>query len=601
MTFTSRIALATLLPFVVAWGQAGATIYTVGNGAGCTHGTIQSAIDAADASPGYDVIRLTRSLTYEPEANTVVTDQDLSIVGGFESCTSTDSDGFKTVVSGGNVTNAPVFSITANGAAIIKIRLLSITQGNTQNYGGGIYYSGTGNLQILESDIVNNTAGYGGGIFAAATGSNAELIISGGTTISGNTALYSGGGLLLGGPLEMTMTDANTIIAFNQALGVDGITGHGGGMEVIGPAIAYLGSPGSFGLPAIYGNSARYGGGISMDSGSSDGADGLVSLFTTDPFNPISVQGNTASIHGGGIYLQPYDDGFSIAIPTLCALDFRIKDNLAEDGSAIYEDYQSIAGLGYGADVRLNQCSQSGAVGCAAGVECNVISGNGTSTVGGDPTDGAAIRLLGGSDLFASRFQMRGNVGGRAIDAEESTVYIDSCLIADNQSSRQLININSGAQTPETRIVNCTIANNTIASTDVIHAIDAFLLHDSIIDQPGNLALAYSGNLADTDVAYVLSSDTSSLPDDPTIVAGNPLFVDVANGDYHLHLSSPAVDFAPSVAGDDRDLDGQPRDQDMPGVPDFFGNRDLGAYERQQQALDCGAADTVFCDGFELL
>ena len=478
---------------------------------------------------------------------------------------------------------------------------LNITQGNTQNFGGGIYFSGNGNLQILESDIVNNTAGYGGGIFAAATGTDAELIIGGGTTISGNTALYSGGGLLIGGPLEMTMIDAGTIIAFNEALGVDGITGHGGGMEVIGPAIAYIGSPGAFGLPAIYGNSARYGGGISVDSAASDGADGAVKLFTTDPNNPVGVTSNTASIHGGGIYLQPYNDGFDIAIPTLCALDFRITDNLAEDGSAIYEDYQTNVGLAYGSYVYLNQCSQPGAVRCAAGVECNVISGNGTSTLGGDPTNGATIQLLGDSYLYASRFQMRDNVGGPVIHSEESQVYIDSCLIADNQTSTQLININSGFEASDTKIVNCTIANNTIASTDVIHAIDTFLLHDSIVYQPGNLTLAYSGNLANVDVAYVLSGDTSSLPADPSIIAGDPLFVDAANGDYHLRMSSPAVDFAPPVTGDDRDLDGLPRDQDMPGAPDVFGNRDLGAYERQQQPFDCGAADTLFCNGFDLL
>ena len=47
-------------------GNAWAAIFTVGTGAGCTHGTIQSALNAAAASAGADTVRLTRSLTYEP-------------------------------------------------------------------------------------------------------------------------------------------------------------------------------------------------------------------------------------------------------------------------------------------------------------------------------------------------------------------------------------------------------------------------------------------------------------------------------------------------------------------------------------------------------
>jgi len=605
MTFASRLAFAMSLPLAFVSVRAFAGIFTVGSDASCTHGTIQSAIDAADASSGYDVIRLTRSLTYEPEANTVVTDQDLSIVGGFENCDSSASDGFKTVVSGGNVTGQPVFRIQANGIAIIKIRLLSITQGNTADAGGGIHFEGTGVLQILESDIIGNTANYGGGIYAGATGSDAELIISAGTTISSNTALYNGGGLFIGGPLEMTMSEPNTLIAFNTALGVDGVSGHGGGLEVVGPAIAYIGSPGAFGLGTIFGNSARYGGGLSIEGSSNDDNNALVKLFTTDPLNPVAVQSNTASIHGGGIYLQPYEGVFDSSRATLCAQDFRIEDNLAEDGSGIYADYQSFAGAYGGSDVRLNQteCQHAGAVACVAGAHCNSVSGNGTSTGAGDPTDGATIRVTGDGRLVASRLAMRGNTGGRAIRASDSWTEIASCLLVDNQLSQQLIlsdgDINDGIYNAYLTIEGCTFANNGIVSTDVIRAEDNLDLSDSIIDQAGNLALAWGGDAANLHVSYVLASNTASLPADPTIVQASPVFVDPANGDYHQSMASLGVDFAPPITGDDRDLDNQPRDQNLPGAPDLFGVRDVGAYERQRQPFDCGAADTIFCNGFE--
>jgi len=601
--FAARVALL-LIPLAAVPGLAGAVlIYTVGSGEGCSHGTIQSAIDAADASPGYDVIRLTRSLTYEPEANSVVTDQDLSIVGGFETCTSPASDGIKTVVSGQGGAEEPVFRITANGAAIIKLRLLTITNGDEDGsgFGGGIYFTGTGNLEISESDITNNTAGYGGGILAVATGTNTELIIGNNTTISGNTARYSGGGIYIAGPLEMTMTAPSTIVAFNQALGEDG-SGYGGGMEVSGPAIAYIGSPGSFGLPAFYANSARYGGGISVTAGNSDGADAKVELFTTDPALPVSVTGNSASESGGGIYIKPYESFFDSAEATLCATDFRIDDNLAQEGSAIHGDDSFDGIIGYrGSTLLLNAlgCTQPSAVQCAPGVPCNTIWGNGASTVGGEPTDGAAIRMDYNGIIYAYRTDMRANRGGYAMRTTNVTTgYADGCLLADNQVSQQLIS-NEQVEFAAFSIANCTIAHNIIGSTDVIHAEDIFVLTNSIIDQPGNLALAFSGDADYLHVSNVLSSDLTSLPSDPSIVTGDPAFVDVAGGNYRLRLASPAIDFAPPVTGDDRDLDGQPRDQDMPGVPNEFGVRDLGAYERQQGPGDCGAGDTIFCDGFD--
>jgi len=64
----------------------------------------------------------------------------------------------------------------------------------------------------------------------------------------------------------------------------------------------------------------------------------------------------------------------------------------------------------------------------------------------------------------------------------------------------------------------------------------------------------------------------------------DPLFIDATNAsvgerDYHLRayvqngsvVASPAIDFAPPVAGDDRDLDDKPYDQDVPLVSDYQG------------------------------
>src|SRR5690606_17215797 len=220
--------------------------------------------------------------------------ENLNLVGGFATCTQAATDNSETVVSGAGGAADPVLRITAGTGIVVKLRHLTLTQGDEDGNGGGggIFFQGDGVLEIIESSISNNSAAYGGGIYALGTGSNAELVISASTVISGNTARYSGGGVSIGGPIEMTMTAPNSILAFNQALGQAAGTGFGGGLQVSGQARAYIGTSGVAGLGAIYGNTAIDGGGIAIISGAADGADAVAYLFTTDPSQPIGVIGN---------------------------------------------------------------------------------------------------------------------------------------------------------------------------------------------------------------------------------------------------------------------------------------------------------------------
>ena len=597
------LALNALLAGLIAFsGSAWAAIFTVGTGAGCSHGTIQSALNAAAAAPGADTVRLTRSLTYQPEANSINDSQNLNLVGGFATCTQAATDNIKTVVSGAGGAAQPVLRISAGTGVIIKLRHLTISGGDEDGNGagGGINFQGDGALEIIESTITNNSAAYGGGIFALGTGTNAELIISLGTTISSNTGRYSGGGVWIGGPIEMTMTAPNSIIAFNSALGQAAGTGFGGGLHVNGQAIAYIGTSGVGGLGAIYANDAIDGGGISINSGAANGANALVYLFTTDPSQPVGVRDNHASDTGGGIYLQSYRGLGDIATGRLCAEDFRIEDNEARDGSAIYLNSNSFLNFTEGSTVKLNDptCTHPAAVRCAAGIPCNTISRNDAVETGGGFSNGATLRLLASTSLSAYRFEMRGNRGGDGVrsDGESPFAFLGDCLLAGNQFSRQLLRFEH--ELSFNRIHGCTLAQNVINSTDVVYTAGYLELRGTIIDQPGNLTLATSGDPV-LGVRNILASEITTLPSDPSIISGNPSFVNPANGDYHLCADSPAVDFAEPVAGDDRDLDNLPRDQDLPGVPNRFGPRDLGAYELQPVATGCGVPNRLFVDSFE--
>ncbi len=83
------------------------------------------------------------------------------------------------------------------------------------------------------------------------------------------------------------------------------------------------------------------------------------------------------------------------------------------------------------------------------------------------------------------------------------------------------------------------------------------------------------------------------------VIYGDPMFVDMAHGNYHLRATqlrgaitySRAIDFAPLVPGVDYDLGGRFRDQDIAAISDVYGYRDLGAYEMQP------ITDRVFADG----
>ena len=179
----------------------------------------------------------------------------------------------------------------------------------------------------------------------------------------------------------------NTLIGYNHAP-----NGYGGGLglEVLGPARADIGSSGYGRLGVIYDNDASYGGGIDILT-FDDHANAIVRLFTTGPNNPVQISSNFASHTGDAVYLKPLLDIFSQAPAVLCAYDFRIDDNAAQEGAAIYSDADYTADIAHGADVALNTnplfgenyCVQTetpaalGAVACAAGdVPCNQFVGN---------------------------------------------------------------------------------------------------------------------------------------------------------------------------------------------------------------------------------
>ena len=371
---------------------------------------------------------------------------------------------------------------------------------------------------------------------------------------------------------------------------------------MIGPATANISSPDfDGGTSLIHNNFASYGGGIAIKG--SDSGSAIALVFTTDPSSPVGIRENTATHTGGGVYVDS-QTGSSFAY--LRAWDYRIEGNTAVEGAAIYADVEG----NNGAAVWLGNLSGNvvlfptnlGAVPCNNPSLCNTINGNTTS----NPDSGSIILIHDHGSLLANRFFMRDNIADHAIRivGDNVNVVLFNGLLAGNTLQHELI-YESGNITP-TFINSCTLANDVINAAHVIHTESDLTLTDTIISEPGTLTLDYSGNPDNLVVNYVLSNDISTLPGNGTGVAlGAPTFVDLAGGDFHLKADSLGIDFAPT-SGDGYyvvhnliDLDGKPRNVDLPSAGSAFGTQDLGAYELQNLFRECGTSDSIFCDGYD--
>ncbi|MCR6702129.1 MAG: hypothetical protein NVV68_13690 [Dokdonella sp.] len=576
-------ALCGLLAAVLA-GPATAAVLTVGApGTGCNHTSVQAAVNAAQATPGADTIRISRSQSWTAQQIGIDSPQDIELIGGFATCGAAAPDGVKTVLDGTGGDRRPVLTIRGNG--VFRLRNLTITGGDQDgdDNGGGIYYEGGGILDIADSAITNNVAYDGGGIYAVGTSILAELVLGANVTVGYNTARKSGGGVVAKS-IEMSLLGPASSLMFNVAQGSDG-GGNGGGLVVVSeqfPSYAYISSNGIGGIGAIYGNTAVNGGGIAVLGGIESASLAEVRIFSTESANPVRINANTATARGGGIYLKPDADltsGDALVYARLWHT--AIADNTAPDGAAVFLDYDSQPAPGnpdQGANFYFNSRGESwnpvdpppSAAACALGRPCGYITGNHT----GNPT-GAVIRARG-AVFTASRVAIHDNEAGRLFHAtdERAFVRLANSLLADNVVAEELVRLNAEDSLSHLAMGHVTIAGNAIGAASVLVVEDEFHFDRSLVAQPGKRTLAAGGGARN--IEYVLTNDNANMPGAFALSA--PRFVDPARGDYHLRAGSMAVDFAPAAGG--VDLEGRSHDIDMPIGGTLNRTADAGAYER---------------------
>jgi hypothetical protein len=575
---------------------ARANLYVVGVGAGCSHATVQAAVDDSALTSEADTILVARNTTYNNQ-DISIDDQSLTIIGGLPNCTNFLSDG-RTVLSGSGGAAAPVISIRGTGnVSISRINLSGGDEGD-DDLGGGLFFHGSGIVRLADMNIFNNRAGAGGGIYARGTSDTAELVIGANVLISNNTAVRNGGGIDAV-DIRLTMTSPGSAIFQNTATGrvVNGqfFDGDGGGIQcldcraVIGTATAL----GTIFLNTAYGR----GGGVAIFA---DGRDTHVNLYTKTATLPLIVWGNAAGLQGGGFYAEAEHESLPPAFygASIQAWDIVVRDNVASAGAAVFlrgdDDFTGDALSSF----VMGDGRPAGAVACApASGPCNRITGNVAQDLEGVPANGAILEGATGRTRFELRHAVVDDNVGRAVIRKSTSHYtwLRRSLLAGNTVSEELI---QHLDSFPFVLDHCTIAGNQIGGSHVIRAGRDTRIGHSIVWQPGKKVLRRDDSGGELILANLLVNDLDGLPPQVDILtAATPGFVSTLTPDYRLRADSVAVDFAQyafdAVWDLPEDLDWRSPEVDLAEVPDEFGPRDLGAYELQAYP------DVIFADGFE--
>ena len=578
---------------------AGAATFRVGAGSGCTHATIQDAIDDAAADPDVaDFIRVTRSVTSYDDIHLDIHDQHLILEGGYANCQTDFEDTTRTALNG----NGDDSVIRIHGDGDVVLRKLTLSGGHQPlfdyGYGGGVQVSGGPHLISLDHMLItDNEAGHGGGISLRndvnGDPNYVHLVLGDDVVISFNHAEFppstasgiQGGGIYCHESSVVWNGGGSTSILSNTA----SLDGGGIGADQCDLTIAPHGTYGSFN-GIVLNEAGRDGGGLAVNGFSGGGT----KFYVTDPARPVYVSGNFAEREGGGIKVNSDAE--------VDAWDLILDGNRSYGegggvsvfcGSLIEDAYFTLRGDLGGAPPE--------AVQCQADKACNSISGNMAADAGGNPQAAAAVRVKtnagygeyceASARILGTRID--GNQGRNLVrvyehsdlgDQGDAHAELDGAAITANDVSEAMLqtgvletNDNYDALT----VKAATIAGNAIGGNDVIHSHSGISIVRSIIWQPGKRVLDLSeGSLDPGQVDYLLASDLTGIPAAATNFIADPRFMDPERDDFHLHASSPAIDFAPSSG--DPEADGVTRSVNLGLVPDDgFGPQDLGAYERQ--------------------
>ena len=588
---SASAALAALVPLCASM-PAHAAIYRVGSGSGCTHATIQAAIDAAAATPDADEVRLGTTSYNLAGLSIGANGGALVITGGYASCVASAPAAGQRAVLVGNGTRSVV---RIRDTHTLQLANLDIRQGQSVE-GGGIDVQGSPSGGEVDVIVLSNTlvrgngALKGGGISvkntlgSSAQPGNLQVILFGGSNVVSNTAVEGGGGV--------RCERATFIVRDDSHIGLNSASdGDGGGISGVDCEVV-IGSRGVSGNGAVlWSNTATgTGGGLHLE-----GASARADIYTVDAHVPARVTGNSG-IAGGAILAR---NGARVRL-----FDAVLEQNRAEAyGGAI-----ALSGTpGSGQTTLLMQRAGSAAplaaVPCADAEACNLVRANSvTSGAGSLGRAGAAIVAFSSTpdavraDFRGTRLDFNDGTTLAYLGGSYAEVHFSGALVVNNIATEGVISSEgSGESTVE--VSSSTLASNSIGEG---HAVirgkgacaneQGTRVRNSIVWQPQRPLIAPIGILDGACFRHLLGNDFGALPAAADRVVAEPFFLNAAGGQFHVSTGSPAIDFAPAIATD-ATRDGVPRVIDDIDRVNRFGPQDAGAYERY--------SDRIFETGFD--
>jgi hypothetical protein len=167
----------------------------------------------------------------------------------------------------------------------VTVRDLTITDGVSTRFGGGVYVDRGGRLAMRGTTTVTGNRAYvAGGLYLVY---DASVTMRDSASIVGNTSRTYGGGVYINAYNEgasLTMDDSSSIVGNDTVAGGGGIYNASGVLDMRGAS-------------SVAGNTSGYGAGIVND--------GLGMITLRDA---ASVTGNTAINEGGGLYRNGPED-----------------------------------------------------------------------------------------------------------------------------------------------------------------------------------------------------------------------------------------------------------------------------------------------------
>jgi len=551
------------------------------SGAGCTSSDLGTAMTLAMSDPDFDEIRLTNAAMVYNNISLQISNQAITIKGGYETCadavTDNPSANAKTILKGTTLT--PVVSLISSGATYtVILERLGITGGksdiNSGQNGGGIFVNGDWQLSVIDSDIYGNAAvNNGGGIYLGDpdnSGADPGLILKG-------TRIYSNSALNGGGVYSKTFWGGqHTSITFEGDNQIDNnlATSSGGGLYILG---------------------------------SQESADDILSNAQT---GNIKINNNEAGT-GGGVYFSNVD------FDLFYGGKLYLENNTANSGAALYL-YLNSSLRSYGAVIQNNTMAgtsaYSGVVTITRGSVwsdktlkfTNNISNSNMIYIGGSHSN-----YLGG--VFCSNSLENDTRAFFVLD--DANLRVKSALICQNTGGNTIVRTSAGTGDSSIKLVGSTVADNAKRSMEPLDTIfdmtgpdigqsnsSTYSFYANIINNSATETLAYAGNVSPTfDKGCSIVEETATFPATfVRLITGDPQFQDANSMDYQPGLSSPAVDacevgsIGTSLANLD-DIIGNPRGIDIPFVANGPGHYDMGAYEVTDEVAD----DTLFKSGFE--